>query len=206
MEHKQPDLPYAMDALAPAISRETLEYHYGKHHAGYFKKLNEALETAPEAYAKLDLDELVRKVEAKHTGILNNAAQAWNHSFYWNCLTPGGSGEPSGEFLDAINNAFGSFAALKDKFGDAAKGQFGSGWAWIVCDASGGLAVTATANEGNPLRDGCTPVFVCDVWEHAYYIDYRNDRGAYVDAFFDVANWDFAAEQFKAASAAQAAA
>ncbi len=206
MEHKQPDLPYAMDALAPAISRETLEYHYGKHHAGYFKKLNKALKTAPDAYAKLDLEALVRKVESKHTSVLNNAAQAWNHSFYWNCMTPGASSEPNGEFLQAINSAFGSFADLKESFADAAKGQFGSGWAWLVCDAKGDLAVTATANEGNPLRDGCTPLFVCDVWEHAYYIDYRNDRGAYVEAFFAVANWDFAAAQFKDVSAARDAA
>jgi Fe-Mn family superoxide dismutase len=206
MEHKQPELPYAMDALAPAISRETLEYHYGKHHAGYFKKLNEALESAPAAYAKLNLEELVCKVEPQHTGILNNAAQAWNHSFYWDCMTPQPSAEPTGEFLQAIDSAFGSFAALKKSFGDAAKGQFGSGWAWIVCNADGELAVTATSNEGNPLRDGCTPLFVCDVWEHAYYIDYRNDRPAYVDAFFKLANWDFAAEQFAAARAAQAAA
>lgn len=206
MKHQQPDLPYAMDALAPAISRETLEYHYGKHHAGYFKKLNEALESAPEAYAKLDLEELVCKVDAAHTSVLNNAAQAWNHSFYWNCMSPDAGGTPSGEFAQAINAAFGSFADLKRTFADAAKGQFGSGWAWIVCNADGDLAVTATANEGNPLRDGCTPLFVCDVWEHAYYIDYRNDRGAYVDAFYAVANWDFAAECFKAASAARAAA
>ena len=206
MEHKQPDLPYAKDALSPVISQETLEYHYGKHHAGYFKKLNAALKSAPDAYAKLSLDELVCKVDATHTDVLNNAAQAWNHSFYWNCMTPKSSGGPDGNFRQAIDSAFGSFASLKDSFIKAAKAQFGSGWAWIVLDADGKIAVTATPNEGNPLRDACTPLFVCDVWEHAYYIDYRNDRGAYLDAFFEIANWNFAARQFDAAQGARAAA
>lgn len=206
MQHTQPDLPYAMDALAPTISQETLEYHYGKHHAGYFRKLNAALDAKPDRYANLTLDELVCQADSSETAVLNNAAQAWNHSFYWNCMTPESNGLPGGDFAEAIDSAFGSFQALKDSFIAAAKGQFGSGWAWIVVNTNGELAVTATSNEGNPLREGCTPLFVCDVWEHAYYIDYRNDRGAYLEAFFELANWDFAARQFAAAAHARAAA
>ena len=186
MEHKLPELPYAKNALAPHISAETLEYHYGKHHATYVANLNKLI--AGSEFADLSLEEIIKKSSG---GIFNNAAQAWNHSFYWSCLSPKGGGEPSGAVADAINKAFGSFASFKEKMTAAAVTQFGSGWAWLVKSPSGQLAIEQTSNAGTPLRDGKTALLTIDVWEHAYYIDYRNARASYVDAFWKVVNWDF---------------
>jgi Fe-Mn family superoxide dismutase len=186
MEHKLPDLPYAKDALAPNISAETLEYHYGKHHKTYVDNLNKLL-TATE-FEKMPLEEIIKKASG---GIFNNAAQIWNHTFYWNCLSPKGGGEPSGPIANAIIKNFGSFEQFKEKFTNAAVTQFGSGWAWLVKSPDVSLAIEATSNAGNPLKDGKTPVLTCDVWEHAYYIDYRNARAKYVDAFWKLVNWQF---------------
>ena len=191
MTHELPPLPYAKDALAPHISSETLDFHHDKHHATYVSKLNDQIEGTE--FADASLEDIVMKSSG---GIFNNAAQVWNHTFYWNCLSPTGGGAPSGELAEAIDAAFGSLDAFKEKFADAAAGQFGSGWAWLVRDAEGGLFITSTGNAENPLTAGATPLLTCDVWEHAYYIDYRNQRPAYVEAFWNIVNWDFVAERF----------
>jgi len=184
-----PPLPYAQDALEPHISKETLEFHYGKHHNTYVVKLNGLIEGTPDA--DKSLEEIVKNSSG---GMFNNAAQVWNHTFYWNCLSPNGGGEPSGAVADAINNAFGSFADFKSKFTDSAVGNFGSGWTWLVKNADGSLAIVNTSNAGTPLtEDGVTPLLTVDVWEHAYYIDYRNARPSYMDAFWNLVNWDFVA-------------
>ncbi len=187
MSIKLPDLPYEMDALNPHISKETLEYHYGKHHKAYVDKLNAAIEGGK--YEKMSLDDIVResKGEAK---VFNNAAQTWNHTFYWNCLSPNGGGEPSGRIADAIKNSFGSFETFKEQFSDKSATLFGSGWAWVVKDG-GKLSIVQTKDADNPMTDGKTPILTCDVWEHAYYIDYRNARPKYVEAFWNVINWEF---------------
>lgn len=185
-----PALPYEMDALEPHISRETLEYHYGKHHQTYVTNLNNLLPGS--AFENLSLEEIIKK---SNGGIFNNAAQVWNHSFYWNCLKPNGGGEPTGALLEKINKAFGSFSEFKEKFTQTAITTFGSGWAWLVKNASGQLEIVSTSNAGNPMTDGLTPLLTCDVWEHAYYIDYRNARPKYVDSFWNLVNWDFVAEQ-----------
>jgi Fe-Mn family superoxide dismutase len=186
MAFRLPELPYPKDALAPHISAETLEYHYGKHHRAYVDTLNQLTEGRPEA--NKSLEELVRTSEGK---LFNNAGQTWNHTFYWSSMKPKGGGEPRGRIADAIKKSFGSFADFKQKFSEAAVGQFGSGWAWLVKDDSG-LAIVAKPNAENPLREGKTPILTCDVWEHAYYIDYRNARPKYVEAWWNVVNWDFA--------------
>ncbi len=186
MEHKLPELPYAMDALEPHISRETLEYHYGKHHQTYVTNLNKLI--AGTEFADLALEDIVRKASG---GIFNNAAQVWNHTFYWNCLSPNGGGEPTGPIADAIAKAFGSFADFKDQFSQTAITTFGSGWGWLVQNADGSLAIVSTSNAGNPMTEGQRPLLTCDVWEHAYYIDYRNARPSYVEHFWDLVNWDF---------------
>ena len=183
-----PELPYSNDALAPHISEETLNFHFGKHHMGYFKKLTAAIEADASLQGK-SLEDLIASTSG---GTFNNAAQVWNHSFYWNSMSPNGGGEPTGAIADAINSAFGSFDAFKTQFSAAAAGQFGSGWAWLVKDASGALSITTTGNAGTPLTEGLTPVLTCDVWEHAYYVDYRNNRGAYVNSWWSLVNWDFA--------------
>ena len=188
MSINAPALPYAHDALAPHISEETLNFHFGKHHMGYFNKLVAAIETDAALQGK-SLEELIHNTKG---GTFNNAAQVWNHSFYWNSMSPNGGGEPTGAIAEAINAAFGSFEAFKTQFSAAAAGQFGSGWAWLVKDASGQLAITTTGNAETPLTEGVTPVLTCDVWEHAYYVDYRNDRGAYVNAWWSLVNWGFA--------------
>jgi Fe-Mn family superoxide dismutase len=188
VEHKLPQLPYAKDALAPHISAETLEFHYGKHHAAYVANLNKLI--AGTEFAELSLEDIIKKASG---GIFNNAAQVWNHTFYWNCLSPKGGGEPTGTLADAINKAFGSFATFKEKLTAAAVTQFGSGWAWLVKNSDGSLAIEQTGNAGNPLKDGRKPILTVDVWEHAYYIDYRNARPAYVEAFWKLVNWQFAA-------------
>lgn len=183
-----PALPYSNDALAPHISAETLEFHYGKHHAGYVKKLNAAIE-ADASLAGKSLEDIVQSASG---GVFNNAAQVWNHTFYWNSMSPNGGGEPTGAIADAINKSFGGFGDFKEQFSKAAAGQFGSGWAWLVKDGAGNLAIETTANAGTPITEGKTAILTCDVWEHAYYIDYRNARPSYIEAWWNVVNWDHA--------------
>jgi Fe-Mn family superoxide dismutase len=190
MEHKLPELPYPKDALAPHISAETIEYHYGKHHATYVANLNKLIPGTE--FENLSLEEIVKKASG---GVFNNAAQVWNHTFYWNCLAPEAGGEPSGALAAAINAAFGSFAQFKEKFSNAAVTTFGSGWAWLVRDSSGKLAIESTSNAGCPITADKKPLLTCDVWEHAYYIDYRNARPKYVEAFWNLVNWPFVAKQ-----------
>ena len=192
MEHKLPELPYAKTALAPHISAETLEFHYGKHHATYVANLNKLI--VGTEFAEAALEHIIKKASG---GIFNNAAQVWNHTFYWNSLSPKGGGEPSGALADAIVKSFGSFAAFKEKLTSAAVTQFGSGWAWLVKHADGSLGIEQTSNAGTPLKDGKQPLLTVDVWEHAYYVDYRNARAAYVEAFWKLVNWDFAGANFK---------
>ena len=192
MEHKLPELPYAKDALAPTISAETLEYHYGKHHNTYVVNLNKLIPGTE--FENLSLEEIVKKSSG---GIFNNAAQVWNHTFYWHCLSPKGGGEPSGALADAINKSFGSFASFKEKFSATAIGTFGSGWGWLVKNNDGSLALESTSNAGTPLKDGKQALLTCDVWEHAYYIDYRNARPNYVEEFWKLVNWDFVSQNFK---------
>ncbi|MBL1294500.1 MAG: superoxide dismutase [Fe] [Thiotrichales bacterium] len=188
MAHELPALPYALDALAPHISAETLEIHHGKHHATYVTNINNLV--AGTEYEGLSLEEII--VKAPAGGIFNNAAQIWNHSFYWNCLSPNGGGEPTGAIAEAINKAFGSFAEFKEQFSKTSITTFGSGWGWLVKNSDGSLALVSTSNAGNPLTEGQTPILTCDVWEHAYYVDYRNRRPDYVAAFWNLVNWDFA--------------
>lgn len=186
-----PPLPYAMDALQPIISKETLEYHYGKHHQAYVNNLNKLIDGTD--MANLSLDDIIMKSDG---GIFNNAAQIWNHTFYWNCMTPDSKGEPTGALADAINKKFGSFENFKAEFTKAAATLFGSGWAWLVKDKNGELKITQTGNAGIPMKDGQTALLTCDVWEHAYYIDYRNARPSYIDGFWKLVNWDFVAKNF----------
>jgi len=174
-----------MNALEPHISKETLEYHYGKHHNAYVTNLNNL--TADSGDAGKSLEELVRTSSG---GIFNNAAQVWNHTFYWNSMSPNGGGEPEGALADAISSTFGSFGDFKDQFSKAAATLFGSGWAWLVKNASGGLEIVQTSNAGNPMTSGQTPILTCDVWEHAYYVDRRNARPAYIDAWWNLVNWE----------------
>ena len=187
MAFELPALPYKNDALAPHISKETLEFHYGKHHAGYVAKLNAAV--AGTDSEKKSLDDLVKSAKG---GVFNNAAQIWNHTFYWNSLSPNGGGNPTGKIATAIKASFGSFEDFKKEFTDKAGTLFGSGWAWLVKDSDGNLSIVQTKDAGNPMTDGLTPVLTCDVWEHAYYIDYRNARPSYIEAFWNLVNWDFA--------------
>jgi Fe-Mn family superoxide dismutase len=187
-----PKLPYELDALSPHISKETLEFHYGKHHNAYVTKLNSLIESTE--FAKASLEDIVRKAKGP---VFNNGAQAWNHTFFWNCLSPNGGGEPGGAMGSAIKNSFGSFEAFRQKFSDEAVGLFGSGWAWLVKKADGGLAIQGLSNAGNPLTANGTPLLTCDVWEHAYYIDYRNARPKYVETFWKLVNWEFAESQMQ---------
>ncbi len=190
MAFELPDLPYAKDALEPHISAETLEFHHDKHHNAYVEKTNSMIEGTENAGK--DLDEIIKSAKG---GLFNNAAQVWNHTFYWNCMSPDGGGEPSGELAEAIKSEFGSFANFKEEFSQAGAGRFGSGWAWLVMEG-GKLKVTDTMNADLPLAHGQTALLTMDVWEHAYYIDYRNARPKYIDAFFNVINWDFVAKQY----------
>ena len=185
-----PALPWARDALAPHISAETIDYHYGKHHQAYVTNLNNLIKGTE--FENLDLVAIVKKAQG---GMFNNAAQVWNHTFYWNSLAPKGGSEPSGKLADAIKKAFGGFAQFKEEFSKAAVGTFGSGWAWLVQRADGGLAIVSTSNAATPITGTDRPLLTCDVWEHAYYIDYRNARPKYVEAFWNLANWEFAAAQ-----------
>lgn len=191
MEHKLPELPFAKDALEPVISEETIEYHYGKHHQAYVNNLNNLI--AGTEFEYMSLEEIIKKSSG---GVFNNAAQVFNHTFYWNCLAPDAGGEPTGELAAAIDKAFGSFAEFKEKFSATAVGTFGSGWAWLVKKDDGELEIVSTSNAGTPLTEGKTPLLTCDVWEHAYYVDYRNARPAYVGKFWDLVNWDFVASNY----------
>ena len=191
MKHQLPSLPYSMDALQPHISKDTLEYHYGKHHQQYVDTLNDLI--AGTAFESMPLEDIVRKSKG---AIFNNAGQAWNHAFYWNCLSPDGGGRPVGKLAAAIDGRFGSFDEFRKQFSKAAIGTFGSGWAWLVKNADGSIGIKSTANAGTPLTTDRRPLLTCDVWEHAYYIDHRNRRPDYVAAFWNIVNWDFAAEHF----------
>ncbi len=186
-----PPLPYERNALEPHISSETLDYHYGKHHQAYVTNLNNMIEGTD--HADVSLEDIIRSSDG---GLFNNAAQVWNHSFYWNCMSPDGGGAPEGALATAIDQAFGSFDAFKEQFTQAAMGQFGSGWAWLVKQSDGSLAITTTSNAETPLTSNDIPVMTCDVWEHAYYVDYRNARPNYVKAFWNLVNWSFVSEQF----------
>jgi Fe-Mn family superoxide dismutase len=191
-----PPLPYDQAALAPYISAETLQYHYGKHHQGYVDNLNKLAAGKPEAGQSLE--EIIRTAVAG--SLFNNAAQIWNHTFYWNCLKPNGGGQPSGTLADTVNRDFGSYAGFRNEFAHSAASLFGSGWVWLVLE-QGKLKLVQTANADNPLRRGQTALLALDVWEHAYYIDYRNARAKHVDAVIDhLLNWDFAAGNFGQAS------
>ena len=191
MEHKLPALPFAPAALAPHISEETLSFHHGKHHQAYVTNLNKLI--AGTEFEALSLEDIVR---ISSGGIFNNAAQTFNHTFYWNCLSPKG-GKPAGALLAAIEKAFGSFDAFKEQFTAAAATTFGSGWAWLVKNGKGSLKIVSTSNAGCPLTSGDTPLLTCDVWEHAYYIDYRNARPKYIEAFWTIVNWEFVGKQFE---------
>ncbi|SEP57685.1 superoxide dismutase, Fe-Mn family [Ectothiorhodospira magna] len=193
MTHQLPELPYAKNALEPHVSAETLEFHHDKHHATYVTNLNKLISGTE--FENLSLEEIIQKAPAG--GIFNNAAQVWNHTFYFNGLSPQGGGEPTGALAEAINAAFGSFAQFKEKFAAAGAGNFGSGWTWLVKNADGSLEIVNTSNAATPITEaGKTPLLTMDVWEHAYYIDYRNARPKYIEGFFNVVNWDFVAKNF----------
>jgi Fe-Mn family superoxide dismutase len=193
MAFELPPLPYAKDALEPTISAETLEFHYGKHHQTYVTKLNAAVEGTE--FADMSLEDVVMKSSG---GVFNNAAQIWNHTFYWNCMTPDAKGAPEGDLAAAIESTFGSFEAFKTEFSTSAANNFGSGWTWLVKNSDGSIAIVNTSNAGCPLTEGQTPLLTVDVWEHAYYIDFRNARPAYLDAFWSLVNWDFVAANYAA--------
>lgn len=192
MAHTLPALPYAKNALAPHISEETLEYHYGKHHQAYVTNLNNLIPGTE--FENASLEEIIKKASG---GIYNNAAQIWNHTFFWSCLKPAGGGTPAGALAAAINAKWGSFDAFKDAFTKSAVGNFGSGWTWLVKKADGSVDIVNMGAAGTPLTTGDKPLLTIDVWEHAYYIDYRNARPKFVEAFLThLANWDFAAANF----------
>jgi Fe-Mn family superoxide dismutase len=192
MAFELPSLPFAKDALAPHISEETLDYHHGKHHNAYVVNLNGLIDGS--AFADMSLEDIIKKSSGP---IFNNAAQVWNHTFYWNCLSPNGGGAPTGALADAINATWGSFDEFKKTYSADCVGNFGSGWTWLVKNAAGELEIVKTSNAGTPItEEGVTPLMTCDVWEHAYYIDYRNARPSYVEAFWNLVNWEFVASNF----------
>ena len=191
MEHKLPELPYAMDALQPHISKETLEYHYGKHHNAYVNNLNNLIKGTE--FQDQSLEDIIKKSSG---GIFNNAAQVWNHTFYWHCLSPNSEGRPEGNLAKAIEAKFGTFDDFKKQFSQAAATLFGSGWAWLVKNQDGSIELTTTGNAGTPMTSGKTALLTCDVWEHAYYIDYRNARPSYIEHFWNLVNWKFVANNF----------
>ena len=192
MEHTLPPLPYAMDALAPNVSKETFEYHYGKHHKAYVDNLNN-LQKGTE-FETMPLEAIVKKATG---AIYNNAAQTWNHTFFWSCMKPSGGGEPSGPLARAIETKWSTYAAFREAFAKSAIGNFGSGWTWLVKKADGGVDVVNMGAAGTPLTTGDTPLLTIDVWEHAYYIDYRNARPKFVEAYLaSLVNWDFASNNF----------
>ncbi|MBN4666369.1 superoxide dismutase [Fe] [Pandoraea nosoerga] len=191
MEHKLPELPYAIDALAPTISKETMEYHYGKHHQAYVTNLNNLIKGTE--FENASLEDIIKKSSG---GVFNNAAQVWNHTFFWNTLSPKGGGAPSGDLAKAIDAKFGSFDAFKEAFTKSAVGNFGSGWTWLVKKTDGSVDIVNTSNAATPITGSDKPLITIDVWEHAYYIDYRNARPKFVEAFWNLVNWDFAAKNF----------
>ncbi len=191
MTHKLPALPYSMNALEPIISEKTISFHYGKHHQTYVNKLNDLIKNTE--FEQSNLEEIIMKSEG---GIFNNAAQVWNHTFYWNCMSPDGGGEPQGKLMEAINETFQSFDNFKKEFAQAAATQFGSGWAWLVKNKEGKLEIVKTPNAANPMKDSKTPLLTCDVWEHAYYLDYQNRRPDYVNEFWKITDWKKIAERF----------
>ena len=195
MSFELPALPWSEDALEPHISRETIQYHYGKHHQAYVTNLNKL--TKDTEFADLPLAEVILKSDG---GIFNNAAQVWNHSFYWNSMTPDAAAQPDGDLAAAIDNEWGDFSSFKEAFTKAAATHFGSGWAWLVKTSSGALQIVTTANADNPMTQGMTPLLTCDVWEHAYYIDTRNARPAYIENFWKLVNWDYVAKNLQQAS------
>ena len=201
MQHQLPPLPYPLDALKPHISSETMEFHYGKHHKAYVDKLNELIKGKPQE--QMALEEIVRSAEGP---IFNNAAQVWNHTFFWHCMSPDAPKSPQGALAKAIDSGFGSFDKFKDDFSAAATSLFGSGWTWLVADASGALSIVSTQNAHTPIEGDRIPLLTCDVWEHAYYIDYRTARPQFVKAFWNVVNWEFAARNFENRGAHAAAA
>ncbi len=188
-----PELPYSKDALAPHISAETLEFHYGKHHKTYVDNLNNLAKGTE--FENMSLEDVVKKSTG---GMFNNAAQIWNHTFYWHCLAPKGGGEPTGALAEAIKRDFGSFQAFEEKFTDISVKTFGSGWGWLVKTKEGKLELVSTSNAATPLTDATKkPLLTCDVWEHAYYIDYRNSRPNYMNAFWNLVNWEFVSKNFQ---------
>ena len=193
MIHELPALPYAKDALQPHISAETLEYHYGKHHQTYVTNLNNLIKNTE--FEAMSLENIILKATG---GVFNNAAQVWNHTFYWHSLSPNGGGAPTGALAAAIDAKWVSFEAFKEAFSKAAIGTFGSGWAWLVKNAAGELEIVSTSNAATPMTSGQTALMTCDVWEHAYYVDYRNARAKYVEAFWNLVNWKFVAANFAA--------
>lgn len=194
MAFELPDLPYARDALAPTISEDTMNYHYGKHHQAYVNKLNDGIKGTE--YEGMSLEEIIKKSDG---GLFNNAAQVWNHTFYWHSMTPNGGGKPSGKIAEMIDRDFGSYDDFVEAFKNKGGGQFGSGWAWLVQKSDGTLDVTNTPNAHTPVEDDdLTPILTMDVWEHAYYLDYQNSRPNYMNSFLDkLVNWDFAESNLK---------
>lgn len=199
MAHQLPDLPYAFDALAPTIDEQTMRIHHGKHHQGYVNKLNAALEGHADLQKK-SIEDLMRGIDSVpeqiRTAVRNNGGGHANHSLFWPVMAANGGGTPSGDLGDAIDGAFGSFDSFKEKFSNEASGRFGSGWAWLVVDGSGNLKVYSTPNQDSPYMQGDTPVLGLDVWEHAYYLKYQNNRGTYVEKWWDVVNWDQVEDNF----------
>ena len=187
-----PPLPYDRAALEPHMSAETLDFHYGKHHKAYVDNANKMIEGTE--FAEMPLVDIIRRSQG---ALFNNVAQVWNHTFFWNCMKPNGGGEPTGKLLDAINLAFGDFATFKEEFAKTCVGTFGSGWGWLVQRQDGSLALVSTSNANTPIAGDDTPLLTCDVWEHAYYIDYRNARPKFVEAFWNLVNWDFVASNMK---------
>jgi superoxide dismutase, Fe-Mn family len=196
MAFELPPLPWAKDALAPTISAETIDYHYGKHHKTYVDNLNKFVPGTK--YESMSLEEVIKASynQASEKKIFNNAAQVWNHTFFWNSMAPNAGGSPTGPLADAIDKAFGSLADFQKKFNEAAVGQFGSGWAWLVKTDDGGVAIETTSNAETPFAAGKTCILTLDVWEHAYYIDYRNARAKFAEEFWKVTNWAFASQNF----------
>lgn len=192
MKFELPELPYDINALAPHISAETLEYHWGKHHAAYVNNLNNLIKDT--GFEHMDLEEIIRESQG---GVFNNSAQVYNHTFFWHCLSPNGGGEPKGLVLDQINKYFDDFEKFKTQFSNSAATLFGSGWAWLVKKADGKLEIVQKSNAGTPLTDGTKPILTLDVWEHAYYIDYRNARPKFIEHFWDLVNWDFVAKNLE---------
>ncbi len=193
MKHELPALPYALDALAPTLSQETLEYHYGKHHQTYVTNLNNLIPGTE--FEAMSLEDIIMKSSG---GVFNNAAQVWNHTFYWNCLSPNGGGAPTGALAAAIDAKFGSFEEFKKQFNQSGATNFGSGWTWLVKNADGSLEIFNTSNAGTPMTSGKQALLTLDVWEHAYYIDYRNARPKYLETMWNIVNWDFVAANFAA--------